>query len=330
MNIKVSGCESCGAPLPVGEGQFVTECRYCKSKYYIPQEQPPAVVLKPKTSKESARNIVLKELRDPDMSEYFLKHSFYERGVLYYIPYFEERGIRSGFTSPSPLDPQEYTYLAYEYLEKTNDLTELDLKFFQPEAVADALISAEKIPFNPVEMRKTGIVLPPRNLSFLMHNKNPNALESVEHYLRIIYFPMWEISYSFKGIIFKSYVSGVDGKPIKIQGLRNHKKKLWISMSGLLALAVIMGRGINAGLGGLIITALIGLPAAAILFPYFWELFAFQEIVEKHGEVKEYQAINYTENALEKYGRKFIDGLISLLGIAVKEQNREDVYRDYK
>lgn len=314
MKINVSSCDSCGAPLPVSESQFVTECRYCKNKYYIPQDFPPAVVLKPLASKESARNIVLKELQDPEISVHFLKNSFYERGVLYYIPFFEVRGIRSGFTSPSPTESPEYNYLAYEYLEKANDLTDLDLEFFQSETVETAVISAEQVPFNPVEMRQTGIVLPPREIISLMRNKNPYALESIEHYHRLIYFPVWEISYSFRGIIFKSYVSGVDGKPIKIQGLRSHKRKLWISMSGLLALAVILGRGINAGSGGLLLMAIIGLPATAILLPYFWELFAFQEIVEIRGEVKEYQTINYTENALLKFGHKMVERFLDMLG----------------
>ena len=82
MKINISGCESCGAPLPISEGQFVIECHYCKKKYYVPQDLPPAVVLKPKTSKENARNIVLKELRDPEISQYFLQNSFYEKGIL--------------------------------------------------------------------------------------------------------------------------------------------------------------------------------------------------------------------------------------------------------
>lgn len=317
MKINVSSCDSCGAPLPVSESQFVTECRYCKNKYYIPQDLPPAVVLKPLASKESARNIVLKELRDPEISVHFLKNSFYERGVLYYIPFFEVRGIRSGFTSPSPSAAPEYNYLAYEYLEKANDLSDLDLEFFEFETVETAVISAEQVPFNPVEMRRTGIVLPPRDIYNLMRNKKTHVEESVEHYHRLIYFPVWEISYSFRGIIFESYVSGIDAKPIKIQGLRSHKKKLWLSMFGLLSLAVIMGRGINAGSGGLLLTALIGLPAAAILLPYFWELFAFQEIVEIRGETKEYQTINYTENALLKYGRKMVESILDILGRSV-------------
>ncbi len=315
MKISISGCNSCGAPLPVSESQFVTECRYCKNKYYIPQEFPPAVVLKPLASKESARNIVLKELRNPEISQHFLKNSFYERGVLYYVPFFEVRGIRSGFNSPSPTDPPEYSYLAYESLEKANDLSDLDLEFFQFNTVETAVLSAEQVPFNPLEMRQTGIVLPPRDIHSLMRNKNPYALESVENYQRLIYFPIWEISYSFRGIIFKSYVSAVDGKPIKIQGLRDHKRKLWMSLFGLLALAVIMGRGINAGSGGLMMAAIIGLPATAILLPYFWELFAFQEIVEIRGEIKEYQTINYTENALLKYGRKIVESVLDILRI---------------
>ncbi|MCP5106002.1 MAG: hypothetical protein GY950_21640 [bacterium] len=318
MKVSVSACENCGAPLPVTECQMVTECRYCKNKYYIHQELPPAVVLKPGLNAGKAKDIVLKELGDKEISPNFIQNSSFEQGVLYYIPFFEERGIRAGVASA----PQgknrggEYSYLAYDSIEKTNDLTDLGLGERELHIVEDTMISADRVPYNPVEMRKTGVILSPQNLSLLTTEKKQQAETariSVEAYYRLLYFPVWEIRYSFQGIFFKSYVSGVDGRPLKVQGLRSHKKKLGMAMSGLLALAVILGRGLNAGGGGLVVSAIVGLPASAILFPYLWELFAFREIVEKRGDKVNFHSINYTENSFEKFSRKLVDGFINLL-----------------
>lgn len=314
MKVNVSGCRDCGAPLPVMEGQNVTECRYCGIKSYIPRDLPPAVVLKPRVDRQKAKDSVLKELRHDEISPSFLSRSFFERAVLYYIPFFELRGIRAGFTSSLPSKPPEYSYTAYAYIDKANDLSDLSLEPFDPTTVEDAIIGAEHLPFDPVEMRKKGVVLPPRNLAVLMQNQNPHARESVESHRRLVYFPVWEVGYTFRGIIFKSYVSAVDGRPLKIQGLRNHKKKLRISLFGMLALAILLGRGINSGGGPLIITAIIVLPLSAILFPYFWELFAFQEMVEIQGDTIDLKTINYTENSFEKFSRKLVDGFLNLFG----------------
>jgi hypothetical protein len=307
MKVEVSGCNYCGAPLPLVENQFVTECRYCSNKYYVHQDLPPAVILKPQIDKHSARDTVLKELKDKEIAANFIRNSLFERAVLYFIPFFELRGIKAGFSPPAPDKPKEYNYLAYDYLEKASDLADLSLDFFESRIVEDAILTAEQMPFNPVEMRKMGVVIPPGNLMALIKSENPHAREAVENYHRLIYFPVWEISYSFQGIVFKSYTSAVDGQPMKIQALRNHKKKLKMALFGLLALAIFLGRGIHVGGGPLIVTAIFGLPVAAILFPYFWELFAFQEIVEKRGEMVNYQTINYTENSFIKFSRKLVE-----------------------
>ncbi|MCP4156118.1 MAG: hypothetical protein GY757_50830, partial [bacterium] len=157
----------------------------------------------------------------------------------------------------------------------------------------------------------------PQGVELFKKNENPNALESVENYYRIVYFPVWEVGYSYKGILFKSHVSAVDGKIIKIQGLRCHKKKMLKAMGGLLALGILLGRGINGGAAPLFIALLIGLPAAIILTPYFWELFAFQEIAEKRGEGEFlFKAINYTENSFIQFSRKIMSTFENLVGEA--------------
>jgi len=315
MKIEVSCCNYCGAPLPLVENQFVTECRYCNNKYYVHQDIPPAVILKPKIDKNSARESVLKELKDKEIAANFFRNALFERTSLYFIPFFELRGIKAGLASSLPNRPQEYNYIAYDSLEIANDLNDLSLDFFESTIVEDAILEAEQMPFNPVEMRKMGVVIPPKKIPALVKNEKPQAREAVENYNRLFYFPVWEISYSFRGIVFKSYTSAIDGRPLKIQALRSHKKKLKISMFGLLSLAVIFGRGINSGGGSLIIMAALGLPFSAILFPYFWETFAFQEIVEKRGEMVDYQTINYTENSFIKFSRRLVDGLTNMLEV---------------
>ncbi len=314
MKVNVSGCRNCGAPLPVMEGQFVTQCTYCGNKSYVHRDLPPAIVLKPRVDKQKARDIVLKELRHDEVSPSFLSRSFFEGAVLYYIPFFELRGIRAGFTSSSPSKPPEYSYSAYNFIEKANDLSDLSLEPFDSTTVENAVISAEQIPFNPVEMRKKGVVIPPRDLVSLLKNQDPHARESVESHRRLVYFPVWEIGYTFRGIIFKSYVSAVDGRPLKTQALRSHKKKLRISLFGMLSMAILLGRGINSGGGGLVMAAIFVLPLSTILFPYLWELFAFQEMVEKQGDTIDLKTINYTENSFEKFSRKMMDGVLNLFG----------------
>lgn len=326
MRTNISGCNFCGAPLPMVESQFVTQCRYCGSKFYIRQDIPPAIVLKPQVDKQKARNLVLNELRDKEVAPGFLKNSFYEGAELYYIPFFEVRGIKAGFASPEPGKPAEYNYVAYDYVEKANDLNDISLDYFDYAIVEDALISAEQAPFSPVEMRKTGVVIPPIKVESLMNREKPQSRESIENYYRLVYFPVWEVSYTYKGILFKSYVSAIDGKALKVQGLRSHKKKLRLAIFGLLCLAIIFGRGMNAGGGPMLLMALLCLPAAAVLFPYLWELFAFQEIVEKRGGLVLYETINYTENMFIKFSRKAVDGFTKLLGAHDEEEEYDDEY----
>lgn len=308
----------------MAESQFVTQCRYCKSKYYVHQDTPPAVVLKPQIDAKTAKDIVLKELRDKEIDAHFLANSFFEHAVLYFIPFYELRGIKAGFAASETSQQPEYNYIAFESLDKADNLEDLTLGFFDHSMVEDALVSAEQQPFNPVEMRKQGVIIPPTEIHNLERTRDPKAREAVESYARIIYFPIWEISYTYKGILFKSYASAVDGRPLKIQGLRCHKRKLGMSLGGLLSLAVLLGRGINTGGAGLILAAVFALPVSALLIPYFWELFAFQEIVEKRGELISYETINYTENAFVQFSHKVVDGFLSLLGVLHDEDDESD------
>ncbi|MCP4218425.1 MAG: hypothetical protein GY765_27565 [bacterium] len=323
MNLNVTTCLSCAGPLPVADHQFVTNCRYCNAKYYINQELPPAVVLKPEINADQARALVAEELKHKEIAPEFSKDSRFENAVLYFIPFLEVRGIKAGHMPGKDEKKMEYSFQAYDYLTRANDLEDLKLGYFDQGIVENALANANQLPYDPMEIRKLGVALAPSSLRTIIKKENPKAAESIEVNLRLVYFPIWELSYTYQGILFKNYLSAVEGNTIKVQGMRNHKKKLKLALWGMLSLAILMGRGINVGGPGLFLGLAFGIPLTAILAPYFWELFAFREIVEIRGNLLDFNTVNYTENSFVKLSKKIINGISSTLGQFSGEEEDE-------
>lgn len=268
MKMNMSVCESCGAPLPVPGNALPTECRFCGHRFGDTWEPLHVTFLNPRMSALNAVDTVSGELKRKEVSRAFSRIASREWTVLYYIPILES----GGSLTHEPFD----TSIA----EKT-------------------IRTTEQLPFDPVEMRKKGVVFPLRNLHALLKKKDRRSPGPVGNGRRLVYFPVWEVAYRFRGIVFKSYVSAVDGTSLKIQALRCHKKKSWMSLFGMLCLAILLGRPINSGGAALVFSAVFILPVSTILFPYFWELFAFQEMVEIQGETVNFKEIDYPENSFK-------------------------------
>lgn len=310
MNTTITSCGNCGAPLPVVENQWVAECRACKTKLYIQRQTPPAVVIKPLLDENEAAKVVRKKLDHPYVSSQFARDATYKDAILYYIPFFEVRGVKTGTSTEAPGQPPGYSHESYELMEICSDLEDLGGLVFDFTFVEEALLHAEPAPFDPVALRQTGVVLPPHDLQILLKKERIDTMGSVEHYKRLVYFPVWEIVYSHNEILFKSYISAVDGRVIKLQALRNHNKKLMQAFIGLASFAILLGRGINSGGLGFMLAALIVIPTSAVLMPFFWETFAFREMVEFHGPNSSFRSLQYTENSFAKFSRKLLSKVL--------------------
>ncbi|MCK4835609.1 MAG: hypothetical protein KAT17_03190 [Candidatus Aminicenantes bacterium] len=321
MKTQIHSCRNCGGVLKIVESQFISQCQYCQSRYYIQQDSPPAVVLKPEIGLQGAKNLILKGLRHKSVSKDFLSHSFFEKATLYYIPFFEVRGIRAGWKERLPTAVKEYSYQAFDFLEKANNLNNLQIGFFDYSIVENSILHAQQVSFNPVEMRKKGVALPAKDLNFLQRQHAPQSVDVVERHFRLVYFPIWEVNYSYKGIIFKSYLSAIDGRIIKIHAIKSHHQKLILAIGGLFGLGVLLSRSLKVAFlmlntpafGFSLFFLVLGFPfllfLTAILLPYFWRLFAFREEVFIRGKLVESNPINYTENKLIRFssllGEKF-------------------------
>jgi hypothetical protein len=323
MNVKVISCSECGAPLRVMAGQAMTLCSFCDVKYYVKQGTPPAITVRDNLDLGDAKRTVLNGLKRSDVSKGFLSNSFFEKGTLFFIPFIEIRGIKTRETDQVLTGKNSFAYIAYDYIEHGSNLSDLDIDFIDSQILETALLEAEQVEFNIREMRRRGVVLPLKE-SFSSDEKSEGAeFDVVEKHVRIIYFPVWEINYSYSGIIFKSYISAVDGTPVKIQAIRDHRRKLLLSILGVFSLAILFARGIkfslfflasaslgiNQGrtmfflsLGGALLTLLV----SSLLIPYFWEMFAFREIISIRRDGTESRLINYTENNLIRFLRSVL------------------------
>ncbi len=299
-------CPNCDTPVRAPEYLRRCDCGNCGNRIYIRKNSPPAVVLKSTVDARMAQKIYLKSLETPEFADHFAKDATFEEAIRYYIPYWEFNGIKKEHLSREPSEPPVPTLTATHYLTPANDLKRLSLRYFQQEDVENAIMHGEQDTLDLIAMRKKGIILPPDPVVTVKSQLDAHSLESVDHINRLLFFPIWELRYRRHGMLFKSYISAVDGVPLKIHGLRNQKKNLLYSMAGLLCLAILLGRGIHAGGSGMWASFLIWIPAFLALFPYFWELFAFQDTVEKRGEAVEYFPIHYTPNSFLKFCRKLV------------------------
>jgi hypothetical protein len=70
----------------------------------------------------------------------------------------------------------------------------------------------------------------------------------------------------------------------------------------------------------LVALLLVSGTAFAIFFPYFWQLFAFKEIIEKRPKIIDSYPINYSENRFIRITNGLLARMAGILGIGQKNE----------
>ena len=352
MTPEVFGCQNCGNPIRLSEGQFIVQCHYCREKFYFPNPTLPVVAFKARVNVNEAKQLILKELRAKEIDPHFLSHSFFEKATLFFIPFFEVRGIRAGkrkrdkkilllaasrqvtpgnpTSAPEPEARKslesEFVYNSFQYLERANDVKDLGIGFIDISQVEDAMLKADQMEFNPAEIRKKGVLLPITRVQPSQPEAEQPALPVIEFYVRILYFPVWEICYSYEGILFKSYLEGVSSGIIKVSAIKSGKRNLLMALLGTFALGTLISRSLILGFRTLafapmilVALLLVSGTAFALFFPYFWQLFAFREIIEKGPKIIDSYPIHYSENRFIRITNGLLTRISGLLGIEKEE-----------
>jgi len=334
MNLELVSCKNCGSNLTFILGQKIITCPHCKTKYYIDVNFPDAINLKEKLDMYEAENIFYQSLnKNKAISRSFIKEIKIKDIDLFFIPFIETRGIKvNQFYKNEKL---ELNYISFQQIECANDLKDFSGLIIDPDYIEDALLKAEQIDFDPIKLRKKGNLIEITQHILDTQKNKMLAEDFLESSIRIVYFPIWKITYVYKNIVFESYISAIDGKVFKISGIKNHKKKAGYALIGLMFAGILLPRTakfllfMSLSSFMLIVNILIFtfiLSFISLLIPYFWELYAFKEIVDYYPNYKVENPINYQDNFLTN-SSKFINKFITeKIKVNIKSKNGKDTF----
>jgi hypothetical protein len=344
MTSAVSACQGCGHPMTIGSGQYLLACRYCGKRFIYANPVPPAIALQPRITASDARSIMIKELRHKEIDAAFRVSSFFEKATLYFIPFHEVRGVRAGKVTrenaavaaapdatgflirfqanPDPTTAAsgrprcDYVCNSFTYLERANDCGDLEIGFIDLMQIEECLLSAVQIPFQPAELRRLGVVLPVEKCQNISSGLEPFALPMVEHGIRLIYVPVWEIAYSLNGILFKSYLDAICGRLIRLHALRSRSRNIVRAMLGTSAAAIALARTAKLSLAVPLFSSIFTLlflgvlGATLLLLPYFWQIFSCREMLVVSPGCIDSVPIEKADSFMVRMAQRATDGLL--------------------
>ncbi len=332
MKLELVSCKNCGSNLSFVLGQKIIVCPHCKTKYYIDIDFPDAISLKEKTDMYEAENIFHQTLnKNKEIARSFTKSIKIKDIDLFYIPFIETRGIKvNQFFKNNKL---EFNYISFQQIEVGNNLKDFNGLIIDSSFIEDALLNSEQMDFDPIKLRKTGNLIEiDDNLIDIQKNKIYSE-DLIEANLRLIYFPVWKITYVYKNIVFESYISAIDGKVFKISGIKNHKKKAGFALLGLMFSGIMLSRSFKflylfsliPILNILIFLFVLGF--ITLLIPFFWELYAFKEIVDYFPGYKIENPLNYQDIFLTKASKSINKFISENIKININKKNGKDSFR---
>lgn len=291
------------------EGQHVVDCYVCKTRYYSPLETPPALVLKPRLGRDQARDQVMQAFKHDEIAAHFRHHADFIDAHCYYVPIFEVRILRAGWQEQAFSGETIFNYHPEVRMAVANDLADLDLDTIDCSPLQEELLTAASISFDPLSLRQSGTILPFTEFKLISESDAILDPDILEKYYRLIYLPIWQVSFQYRGLIYKSYISAVGGQILSLKALREYKKKLLYSLLGLLSTVVFIGRGPVEGPVFALLSVGIGIPMLIFLVPYLWEMYAYREMVQVEGQKVTKQPMSMVERSFVETGKLFFKNL---------------------
>jgi len=277
--------------------------------------EKPALALKPVIDRERAQSIVTEIGRHRNTDPSFIRKARFDQATLYFCPLYDIAGTKADFrrhprqisppTKPEK-SPWETGFHALEFFSvfrqknQCQDKTVFSSSSFQFYAPANpfllqrmpnldllclenAILKAEQLPFDPLSMRRQGVLLGPDlppPIAALAEEEKTGLIESQ---IRVLYFPIWEISFSHNGLVYKNYVDAIEGTPLLVQTLHDSFSNRLYSMLGLLAFALILAGTLRQASNGSLLFMLLTLGFSGLFYlmaDFLWDLFSGNNMLE--------------------------------------------------
>ena len=278
MSLTHLGCPSCGGTLSLAEGQRLVSCQYCGagSLVLIPGAVPRYVVTQG-VSREEARAAAQGLLAGPMLPRALREGGKIQDISLSYVPFYEFTGARLGTfllrereKPPAPLteegagdaDFQRWLLETPTQREDTRviqqdyvrigpacELPELGVNRIPLESLRRGDTPVSLGPFDLVALQSKAVVFAPTKppQGFAEESQRRIKVQSdrtslVERRLKILYYPVWQGRYLFKGRPYEIAVDGVTGKVLCGRAPAAIHKAAALALAALALAALCFGR----------------------------------------------------------------------------------------
>ncbi len=251
MAVTHLGCPSCGGALAVAEGQRIVSCQYCggRSLVVIPDAVPRSVVAA-HIDVAAARAAAQRVLSRPTLPAALRKHGRVQELLLCYVPFYEFSGVRLGcfrlqeqerrlveqpvdgaeeeqfqrwlLEQPAQQEGTRVIEQSYARISQACDLPDLGVESIPLQKFRQSASPLAFEAYDLVALQRRGLVFtpthPPERVAEdaqwrLRVQGDKTAL--VERRLRIIYYPVWQARYQYRGRPYEIAVDGVTGSVLR-------------------------------------------------------------------------------------------------------------------
>ncbi len=251
MALMHLGCPSCGGALAAAEGQRIVSCQYCggQSLVLVPGAVPRSAVAA-QVDMAGARATAQNLLSRPALPTALRLRGRIQEMTLCYVPFYEFSGTRlgsfrmreqekrpirlaedgaAGKDFPEwrlePPTAQEETRLiqqSYAKISPACDLPELGVESIPLQALRQSATPLAFEAYDLVALQGRGIVFAPtrtterfaEDVQWRVPVQNDRT-SLVEPRLRIIYYPVWQARYQYRGRPYEIAVDGVTGSVLR-------------------------------------------------------------------------------------------------------------------
>jgi len=307
MGLIHLGCPSCGGTLTLSEGERIVPCRYCGGRHLVlVPGAAPRYVVGLVVSRDEARATAQAALQRPGVPRVLRENARFQDVVLCYVPFYESTAVRLGtffmqertekprlvmderpedwgierWSEGSPVEKKEDTKVIEQdsvHVGAACDLPDLGVDRIR---LADLRQGAAKVAleaFDLITLQSRAVVFwPSKPLERFTDEatwriRTRGDLTSyVEQRVKVLYYPVWQAQYRYRGRLHDITVDGVSGALLRGEAPLEPEGAAALAMSGLALAAFCIGRVVGmevaahsplAGLG----TSAGGHPASMLI-----------------------------------------------------------------
>ena len=278
MGLTHLECPSCGGTLSLAEGERIVACRYCDSRNLVlVPDATPRYVLSLGVSRDEAAVAAQAALQRSGVPRVLRERVRFKDILLCYIPFYESSAVRLGtvflrervkgvspviedsqdaaatqrWLDEPPVEQEETKVLEQDLVRDgpACDLPDLGVNCIK---LAELRRGATKVPlepFDPVALQGRAVVFGPTKPSERFAEESTWRIQSkgdrtgyVEQRVKLLYYPVWQARYLYRGRSYEIAVDGVSGVLLRGHAPRTTERAVALMVGGLAVAAFGVGR----------------------------------------------------------------------------------------